>query len=57
MTFREFALLVQEMRTAQSRYFRERSGDALDAARELEKRVDASTRDVLEPGLFGGIES
>lgn len=40
MTLEEFERVVLEMRKAQRKYFRTRSGSSLSEARELERKVD-----------------
>lgn len=40
MDYEAFKALVREMRTAQKEYFRDRSHDALQRSKALEKRVD-----------------
>lgn len=40
MDYKAFKALVREMRTAQKEYFRDRSHDALQRSKALEKRVD-----------------
>jgi hypothetical protein len=39
--------LVVEMREAQRRYFRHRSGEDLERSKSLEKRVDLALREYL----------
>lgn len=55
MNITELATLVRQMRDAQRTYFRERSPQALNASKELERRVDRAVADVLDkqPKLFG----
>ncbi len=49
----EFLKLVREMRMWQVRYFRTRSQEALENAKDLEGRVDAYIADkLLSPTLF-----
>lgn len=43
-----FAELVRQMREAQSRYFRDCSSQALNHARELERRVDRACAHILD---------
>lgn len=43
----ELAALVQQMRTAQNDYFRERSPQYLSRSKELERRVDKTVAEVL----------
>ena len=40
MDYEQLKALVKEMRSAQKEYFRDRSRDALQRAKALEKRVD-----------------
>jgi len=40
MNYSEFRSLVNAMRVAQKRYFKERSGDALSESKRLEHQVD-----------------
>lgn len=44
----ELATLVRQMRDAQKTYFRERSPQALNYSKELERRVDKAVSDVLD---------
>jgi hypothetical protein len=51
-TLKEFALLVQKLRTAQRGYFKAQPGTAakytfLDESKKLEKQVDQALEDVL----------
>lgn len=43
----KFTNLVADMRSAQKRYFRERTQSALRAARELESKVDLILKEKL----------
>ena len=53
MTAVELAKLVADMRNAQKEYFRIRSGPALEKSKQLEKRVDAAVKELLDqPQLF-----
>ena len=47
MNAEEFVKLVTEMRVAQKKYFKERTGSSLIESKKLEKQVDQ----VLETGL------
>jgi hypothetical protein len=50
MTFTEYAKLVRDMRKAQSRWFRgDKSTEALNQARDYERRVDRATAEILAP--------
>lgn len=40
MDYKAFKALVKEMRTVQKEYFRDRSHDALQRSKALERRVD-----------------
>lgn len=55
MNITELATLVRQMRDAQRTYFRERSPQALNTSKELERRVDRAVADVLDKQqkLFG----
>jgi phosphate uptake regulator len=54
MTARELAELVAEMRSAQKEYFRTKNPAAIERSKQLERKVDAACRQVLEqPTLFG----
>lgn len=44
----KFAALVQEMREAQNRYFRERTPEALSRSKQLERMVDAEAREITD---------
>lgn len=48
----EFVRLVAEMRQAQRDYFKSRSPEALERAKNLERQVDEKTKFFLEPPLF-----
>jgi len=50
----EFIELVKQMRDAQKRYFRDRDGEALSIAKELERRVDHCVKRLqdTQPVLF-----
>lgn len=50
MDLRIYALLVEETRDAQKRYFAKR--DNLDVCKHLERRLDEATESILRPGLF-----
>jgi len=53
MTLDDFAILVRRCRKAQTHYFRDRSQDALAAARVAERLVDRAVAEVLrQPELF-----
>lgn len=55
MTVVELARLALETREAQRRYFRERTPEALERSKALEKRLDAAVKEILDPpppGLF-----
>jgi hypothetical protein len=54
MSDAEFVALVERLRVAQRRYFRERSQAALLAARDLEDRVDDELNRRRSPDLFDG---
>lgn len=47
-TLRELAELVQRMREAQRRYFRDRTYDNMSVSMKLEREVDALVADVWE---------
>jgi hypothetical protein len=55
--FREFVLLVGDMRNAQREYFRTRSHGALETSKRLERRVDERLKgmadDRRQGNLFG----
>lgn len=54
MTAEEYARLVKEMRRAQKRWFAgDKSREALDESRRLERAVDKATEEILAgPSLF-----
>lgn len=55
MTLEELARLVADMREAQKRYFRTKDVKFLNQSKDLERRVDKATADILNPpspGLF-----
>lgn len=52
MTTRELAETVWAMRSAQVEYFRTRSLEVLERARDLERRVDLAVARIRVPGLF-----
>ncbi len=49
MEIKEYAALVERMRTAQSEYFRTRAIFALNVSKKLEKDVDEATESILGP--------
>jgi len=49
MEIKEYAALVERMRTAQNEYFRTRAQLALNVSIKLEKLVDESTESILGP--------
>ncbi len=55
MNIQELARLVHDMRNAQQTFFRDRSRQAIDRAKQLEKQVDRAIADILsqQPRLFG----
>lgn len=61
MTYKEFAELVCNMRTAQKTYFRTRNYADLDRSKILERQVDQALRDLSNPqnqySLFPGRDS
>jgi hypothetical protein len=55
VTIKEFAYLVEEMRTMQKRFFRgEKSYEVVKEAKRLEKAVDDAIHDITAPTLFDG---
>lgn len=48
----DYVRLVAEMRQAQRDYFKSRSPEALERAKNLERQVDEKTKFFLEPPLF-----
>lgn len=48
MKVEQLAELVRQMRDAQRNYFSERSPQWLSTAKELERRVDAAVKEVLD---------
>ncbi len=48
MTAIELARRVREMRRAQVRYFRERTVEALDESRRLERELDRTLAEIIE---------
>lgn len=52
MDYEQLKALVKEMRSAQKEYFRDRSHDALQRSKALEKRVDE-----IKPFVFGESET
>ena len=52
LAMEEFVKLVAEMRQAQKDYFKSRSPEALERAKNLERQVDEKTKFFLEPPLF-----
>jgi hypothetical protein len=48
MTEKDLARLVRRMRKAQSAYFRERTTERLNVARDLERKVDRCVSHVLD---------
>lgn len=48
MNLEGYAALIRQMRQAQNDYFRERSPQLLSRAKELERRVDDVTAEVLD---------
>lgn len=54
MTITELARLVRAMRGAQRQYFRTRSSADLEHSKAMERQLDATVAEILEPpGLFG----
>jgi hypothetical protein len=59
MTLKELALLVQQMRSAQRTYFKDRTTQALEASKRVERELDAAVKEILDPkplGLFDRLE-
>lgn len=48
LSLRDFARRYLEMRTAQARYFRLKTPEALEASKALERALDKTARDILE---------
>lgn len=48
MTTIELAKRVREMRNAQRIYFRERTGEALDESKRIERELDKLVREIIE---------
>ncbi len=60
MTYHEFVALVEEMCSAQKAYFLNHSQQALERAKRLEKRVDATVLQIVnempqQAALFSAI--
>jgi hypothetical protein len=49
MEIKEYAALVERMRTAQNEYFRTRAGSILAVSKSIEKKVDEATESILGP--------
>jgi len=53
MSTHDLAIQVQKMRSAQNRYFRERTPAAIREARDWERRIDRMCEEILEtPSMF-----
>ena len=52
-TTTQLARLVRDMRSAQNRYFRDRTSERLRESMDLEKLVDRKLGDILDRPLFG----
>lgn len=54
MTLDELAHLVKDMRDSQKVFFRDHSPQALNQAKDLERRVDKACREIVDkqPNLF-----
>jgi hypothetical protein len=58
MTTIELARVLKDMRDTQKAYFRERTGDLLDASRRKEREVDKLIKEIIEdrPGMLAGFD-
>lgn len=51
LTLEKFAQLVEGMRAAQRRYFRDRGSNSLQVSKALEREVDRACEEILRPAV------